>query len=122
MSAALYGTHSYLVSPSLPTSRTKAIGSFLDYLFDFTQEFSLPTGIWPGGGSPGDYIIAINSLSASPSGSLTVGSGAITSSGNAVSFWASGGSAGQVYIVTLTANTAAGRTYSVSGLLPVGFV
>lgn len=120
MSGPLYGTYAYEVSPALPIVSTKATGSTLAYLFDFTQEFALPTGISPGGGSPGDSLTGIISLSASPTG-LTLASAAIALSGNAVSFWAAGGIAGIAYVVSLVAGTASGQVYAVSGVLPVGF-
>lgn len=120
MSGPLYGTHSYSAAPALPIVTSKATGSVLSYLFDFTQEFALPTGISPGGGSPGDSVTAIVSLAASPTG-LVLASAAIALGGNAVSFWAASGAAGQDYLVSLVCGTASGQVYAVSGILPVGF-
>lgn len=106
----------YPLLPALPSTTAKAPGDVLDYLFDFTQEFSI------GGGSPGDSLSVIDGLSASPSGSLQIASGNIVSGGMAILFWAASGIADLTYTISVTAQTASGRTYVREGLIPVANV
>lgn len=103
----------YPISPDFPTSTAKAPGDILDYLLDFTLEFSI------GGGSPGDQLSTIEGLAASPPG-LQVASGTIVSGGLAILFWAASGQAGQTYTISATAQTVCGRTYVRDAYIPVG--
>ena len=105
--------YGYMVAPAFPTSTVKAPGDTLDYLIDFTQEFGL------GGGSPGDTLANILSMSVSPSGML-VSDTSIVSGGLAVVFWATSGASGQIYTVTATVMTNAGRQYVRNVTIPVG--
>ena len=104
--------YEYAATPATAPAKTSA--DFLDYTLSWSQEFG------PGGGSPGDTIAKVNSLTVAPSGSMVVSAQTIILSNEAVLFWAASGIAGQTYEAILNITTTNNRIYERSLMIPVG--
>jgi hypothetical protein len=104
---------SYQYAPTPLESPAKVPEDYLDYTLSWFEEFA------EGGGSPGDSIASITSMTVAPTGSLTISSGTIVLSNQAVMFWAASGTINQAYSVSVEILTAQGREYDRTLVIPV---